>query len=63
MSPSLLPDADAPPLKCPACDVVMHAAHRGHASVLYVCPCCGGALTVPPIALPGHVPSVPMEKG
>ena len=63
MSISLTPDGEPHTVPdCPACDVAMNTAHKGHALVLYVCPCCGGALTVPPTKLPVDIPPVPLQK-
>jgi hypothetical protein len=63
MSAKLPSDAEpTAPQKCPSCAVVMHQAHKGHTYILYVCPCCAGALSVPPTAHPVPIPTVPLEK-
>ena len=62
--PVNLPPTAEPPAgqNCPTFAVVMYAAHRGHTYVLYVCPCCAGALTVPPMVFSVPLPTVPLEK-
>jgi hypothetical protein len=63
MPAKLPPDAKPPATQtCPTCAVVMLPAHRGHTYVLYVCPCCAGALSVPPTVLSFPIPTVGMEK-
>ncbi len=45
---------------CPECAAVMRLVHRGRFATLYVCPACGGTLTLPPpepITPPKAVPA------
>jgi hypothetical protein len=41
----------------------MTAAVVGQATVLYVCPCCGVAVSDPPTMPAAAIPPVPMQKG